>query len=63
MFGIDRKFLIQGSDNKLIKAYFNFMLEVAMLFGVPRATAESELAEVLAFETQLANVCQSNQLN
>lgn len=39
-----------------MKAYYNFMIDNAVIFGATRERAEKELLESLEFETRLANV-------
>lgn len=54
--GLSREFLIKGIEEKNTKAYYEFMLDNAIIFGASRERAEKELLESLEFETRLANV-------
>lgn len=54
--GLRREFLIKGLDDKLVKAYYDYMIDIAVIFGAERARAEKELGESLRFEMKLANV-------
>lgn len=44
----------------MVRAYFEYMVDMAEMFGADPAKAREELAEVLEFETNLANVCDSS---
>lgn len=39
-----------------MRAYYEFMVDNAVIFGASRERAEKELLESLEFETRLANV-------
>lgn len=54
--GLSREYLIKGMDNKLVKAYYSYMVDIATLFGADHARAEKELMESLQFEMSLANI-------
>lgn len=54
--GLRREFLIKGIEDKLVKAYYDYMVDIAVLFGAKRETAATELKESLTFEIALANV-------
>lgn len=51
-----REFLIKGLDDKIVKAYYDYMVDIAVLFGADRDRASKELKESLDFEILLANV-------
>lgn len=55
--GLSREFLLQGLGNDVVRAYFEYMVDMAEMFGADPAEAREELTEVLEFETNLANVC------
>ncbi|KAK9888869.1 hypothetical protein WA026_001089 [Henosepilachna vigintioctopunctata] len=55
-FGLRREFLTKGLEDKLVKAYFDYMIDIAVLFGADRARALKELEESLRFEIKLANI-------
>lgn len=39
-----------------VQAYHNYQVDLAELFGAPRALAEAEMLEALNFEIELARV-------
>lgn len=43
-------------EHAFVKAYYDFMVEAAVIFGANRANAEIEFLDVLQFETELAKV-------
>lgn len=43
-------------DDKIVKAYYNYMVDIAAIYGAERDRAERELLESLEFEIALANV-------
>lgn len=55
-FGLSRKFLLQGMENAFVKAYYDFMVDAAVIFGANRTSAEIEFLDVLQFEIELAKV-------
>lgn len=55
-YGLLRKFLVKGTEHPHVRAYLNFMIDVAVIFGANRTTAESELHDALQFEIELAKV-------
>lgn len=55
-FGLTREYLVKGFDDATIKAYYKYMVDVAVIFGANRNRAERELKESLGFEIKLANV-------
>ncbi|XP_019757684.2 neprilysin-2 isoform X2 [Dendroctonus ponderosae] len=54
--GLRREFLTKGLNDKLVKAYYDYMVDIAVLFGADRAVASKDLAESLDFEMKLANI-------
>lgn len=54
--GLEREFLIKGINEKFVKAYFDFMVDNAVIFGASKEQAEKELKKSLEFEMKLANV-------
>lgn len=54
--GLSREYLNRGFSDKLVLAYYDYMVDVATLLGADRARAELELKESLQFEMKLANV-------
>jgi membrane metallo-endopeptidase-like protein 1 len=54
--GLRREFLTKGFSDKLVNAYYEYMVDIAVLFGADKERAASELKESLSFEIKLANV-------
>lgn len=54
--GLNREYLNRGFSDKLVQAYYEYMVDIATLLGADRARAEVELKESLQFEIKLANV-------
>jgi neprilysin len=48
--------LVKGMTDKVVSAYYSYMVDLAVLFGADRSKAETELKESLNFEMALANV-------
>lgn len=48
--------MIKGLDEKFVKAYLDFMVDNAVIFGANQTKAEGELKDALEFEIKLANV-------
>lgn len=53
---MSREYLNRGFSDKLVQAYYEYMVDIATLLGADRARAEVELKESLQFEMKLANV-------
>lgn len=54
--GLRREFLTKGFDEKLVKAYYDYMVDIAVIFGAERERATKELKDSLEFEMKLANI-------
>ncbi|XP_017775451.1 PREDICTED: endothelin-converting enzyme 1 isoform X2 [Nicrophorus vespilloides] len=54
--GLRREFLIKGMEDKLVQAYYEYMVDIAVIFGADRSRAQQELKESLEFEMKLANI-------
>lgn len=54
--GLRREFLVKGLDDKLVKAYYDYMVDIAVIFGADRKVASRELRDSLDFEIKLANI-------
>lgn len=54
--GLSREYLVKGIENKYVKAYLEFMVDIAEILGADRKKASEELLESLKFEIKLANV-------
>lgn len=54
--GLSREYLVKGINDKIVKAYYEYMVDIAQMFGTERHKAREELLESLKFEIRLANV-------
>ena len=55
-FGLSRDYLVLGRDEKVVKAYYDYMINLAVYFGVDKKIAVRDIGDVLDFEIALANV-------
>ncbi|XP_033212567.1 neprilysin-2-like [Belonocnema kinseyi] len=58
-FTIGRESLVKGLNDSMVIAYFDYMVDIAVLFGADRKNAREELKESLNFEINLAMISQS----
>jgi membrane metallo-endopeptidase-like protein 1 len=56
MLGLPHEYLIKGMDDKIVQAYFKFMIDFVEIFGIDRKQAKEDLKESLQFEIELAKV-------
>ncbi|CAH1724670.1 neprilysin-2 [Aphis gossypii] len=54
--GLSREYLVKGTDDKIVAAYYKYMVDIAVLFGADRQRATKELRESLDFEIGLAKI-------
>lgn len=54
---MSRKFLLKGMEHAFVKAYYDFMVDAAVIFGANQTNAETESLDILRFEMELAKVC------
>lgn len=54
--GLSREYLVKGKEDKIVKAYYEYMVDLAVIYGAERPRAEKELNDSLNFEIALANV-------
>ncbi|GJQ69914.1 Nep2 [Trypoxylus dichotomus] len=59
--GLRREFLIKGLEDKLVKAYYDYMVDIAVIFGADKERAKKDLSESLEFEMKLANISLPNE--
>ncbi|XP_043274066.1 neprilysin-2-like [Venturia canescens] len=59
--GLCRELLSKGFENKVVDAYYRYMVDVAVILGAPRDRAKKELKESLGFEMKLANISLSKE--
>lgn len=55
--GLSREYLSKGFDDKIVQAYYSYMVDIAVILGANKTDAKTELKESLEFEMKLANVC------
>ena len=56
--GLSRELILRGTNDSVVQAYLEYMIDMAVIFGADRDRAEKEMLDVLAFEMKLANVCE-----
>lgn len=59
--GLSREYLVKGLEDKIIQAYYSYMVDMAVLYGAERDRAEIELKESPQFEMDLANISLPNE--
>ncbi|XP_033212938.1 neprilysin-2-like [Belonocnema kinseyi] len=58
-FTIGSDSLVKGLNDPMVTAYFDYMVDISVLFGADRKNARKELKESLCFEINLAMISQS----
>ncbi|XP_055853046.1 neprilysin-2 isoform X2 [Episyrphus balteatus] len=59
--GLSREYLVKGLNDTLVLAYYDYMVDIAVIFGANRDVALKELGESLQFEMDLANISWPNE--
>lgn len=54
--GLSREYLVKGIEDKIVSAYYDYMVDLAVIYGADRERATKELMDSLNFEIALANV-------
>lgn len=54
--GLSREYLSKGFDERIVQAYYRYMVDIAVILGADPQRAKNELRESLDFEISLANV-------
>ncbi|XP_057331668.1 neprilysin-2-like isoform X2 [Microplitis mediator] len=54
--GLSREYLSKGFDDKIVKEYYRYMVDIAVILGAERERAEEELMGSLKFEMNVANI-------
>lgn len=54
--GLSREYLVKGIEDKIVSAYYDYMVDLAVIYGADRSRATKELMDSLNFEIALANV-------
>lgn len=58
MLGLSRELLIKGQSDEHVYAYYEYMVELAVIYGAEWSRAKREMLQSLEFEIALANVSQ-----
>ncbi|XP_058061824.1 neprilysin-2 isoform X2 [Anopheles bellator] len=61
LLSISREYLVKGMENPIVSAYYNYMVDMAVLLGAEEARAKRELLDSLNFEMALANISLPNE--
>ncbi|KAF5287391.1 hypothetical protein FQA39_LY15929 [Lamprigera yunnana] len=59
--GLDREHLVKGFNEKIVKAYYNYLIDLATILGAQKVTAKKELKDSVMFEISLAKITLSNE--
>lgn len=59
--GLSREYLVKGFNETLVSAYYDYIVDMAVLFGADKEKATMELRESLQFEMDLANISWPNE--
>ncbi|XP_014207883.1 neprilysin-2 [Copidosoma floridanum] len=54
--GISREYLSRGMSDRIVKAYYDYMVDIAQILGADGDYAAEQLKESLEFEIKLANI-------
>nr|KAF7394145.1 hypothetical protein H0235_016740 [Vespula pensylvanica] len=60
--GLSREYLSKGFADKIVQAYYNYMVDIAVILGADKDRAVTELRDSLDFEMKLANVTPTVQV-
>ncbi|KAJ3633527.1 hypothetical protein MTP99_010467 [Tenebrio molitor] len=61
VLGLSREYLVKGVNDRIVKAYYEYMVDIAEMFGADRSAASEQLLESLKFEIRLANFSLSQE--
>ncbi|CAB3363322.1 Hypothetical predicted protein [Cloeon dipterum] len=59
--GLSREYFIKGFEDKVVTAYYSYLVDLAVLYGAERSRAETEIKESVMFEMKLANISLPNE--
>ncbi|XP_034236596.1 neprilysin-2 isoform X1 [Thrips palmi] len=59
--GLSREYLHKGLEDKLVKEYYKYQTDIAVIFGADRAVAEKDMLDVVNFEIAMANISLPNE--
>ena len=54
--GLSREYLIKGFEDKDVQAYYNYMINIAVLLGADKERAKEEMKEALMLELKLSEL-------
>ncbi|KAK4879928.1 hypothetical protein RN001_008074 [Aquatica leii] len=54
--GLDRQHLIKGFEDDFVTAYYKYLVDLAIILGADKATAEKDLKDSVNFEISLAEI-------
>jgi hypothetical protein len=54
--GLSREYLTKGFSEKLVDAYYKYLVDIAVTLGADKNRAIKEIHDSLEFEMKLANV-------
>ncbi|XP_037729955.1 neprilysin-2 isoform X1 [Drosophila subpulchrella] len=58
---LSREYLVKGFNETLVTAYYDYMVDISVLFGANKELAKTELLKSLEFEIALANISWPNE--
>ncbi|XP_017847714.1 neprilysin-2 isoform X2 [Drosophila busckii] len=58
---LSREYLVKGFNETLVSAYYDYMVDIAVLFGAEKQQAKEQLLASLEFEMALANISWPNE--
>ncbi|XP_035741301.1 neprilysin-2-like isoform X2 [Vespa mandarinia] len=59
--GLSREYLSKGFTDKIVQAYYSYMVDIAVILGADKGRAKTELRDSLDFEMKLANISLPNE--
>ncbi|XP_076754338.1 M13 family metallopeptidase neprilysin 2 isoform X2 [Xylocopa sonorina] len=59
--GLSREYLSKGFEDKIVQAYYSYMVDIAVILGANKSEAEMQLRDSLQFEMDLANISLPNE--
>ena len=54
--GLSREYLVKGVENKGVKAYLKYMVDIAVLLGASEESAKQDMKEALDLEIEVAKI-------
>ncbi|XP_062124827.1 neprilysin-2-like [Drosophila sulfurigaster albostrigata] len=56
VLAVSREYLVKGLNETLVSAYYDYMVDIAVLFGAKKDEAKEQLSQSLQFEIDLATI-------